>query len=74
MALFADFYEFTMAQADVNDGNHAICTANYFVRSIPQGGLSHPRRVGAGRPLHLKPSFLRCRPGVAPEGVRWRGI
>ena len=38
MALFADLYEFTMAQADVNDGNHAICTANYFVRSIPQGG------------------------------------
>ncbi len=38
MALFADFYEFTMAQADVNDGNQAICTANYFVRSIPQGG------------------------------------
>ena len=38
MALFADFYELTMAQADVNDGNHAICTANYFVRSIPQGG------------------------------------
>ena len=37
MALFADFYEFTMGQADVNDGNRAICTANYFVRSIPQG-------------------------------------
>ena len=37
MALFADFYEFTMAQADVNDENTAICTANYFVRSIPQG-------------------------------------
>ncbi len=37
MALFADFYEFTMGQADVDDGNRAICTANYFVRSIPQG-------------------------------------
>ena len=37
MALFADFYEFSMAQADVNDANDAICTANYFVRSIPQG-------------------------------------
>jgi nicotinate phosphoribosyltransferase len=37
MALFADFYEFTMAQADVNDENNGICTANYFVRSIPQG-------------------------------------
>ena len=37
MALYADFYELTMAQADINDGNNAICTANYFVRSIPQG-------------------------------------
>lgn len=37
MALFADFYELTMAQADINDRNNAICTANYFVRSIPQG-------------------------------------
>ena len=37
MALYADFYALTMAQADINDGNNAICTANYFVRSIPQG-------------------------------------
>ena len=37
MSLFSDLYEFTMAQADVNDKNDAICTANYFVRSIPQG-------------------------------------
>ena len=37
MSLFSDFYELTMAQADVNDKNSAICTANYFVRSIPQG-------------------------------------
>ena len=37
MGLFADFYEFTMAQADINDANDAVCTANYFVRSIPQG-------------------------------------
>jgi nicotinate phosphoribosyltransferase len=37
MALFADYYALTMAQADVNDENNGICTANYFVRSIPQG-------------------------------------
>ena len=37
MALFADYYELTMAQADINDENNAVCTANYFVRSIPQG-------------------------------------
>ncbi|MDE0300092.1 MAG: nicotinate phosphoribosyltransferase [Candidatus Poribacteria bacterium] len=37
IALFADYYELTMAQADITDGNNATCTANYFVRSIPQG-------------------------------------
>ncbi len=37
MALFADYYEFTMGKADFDSGNNAICTENYFVRSIPQG-------------------------------------
>ena len=37
MSLYTDFYELTMAQADIGDGNNASCTANYFVRSIPQG-------------------------------------
>lgn len=37
MALFADYYELTMGQADFDSGNNAICTENYFVRSIPQG-------------------------------------
>ena len=37
MALFADYYEFTMGKADFDSENNAICTENYFVRSIPQG-------------------------------------
>ena len=37
MALFADYYELTMGKADYDSGNNAICTENYFVRSIPQG-------------------------------------
>ena len=37
MALFADYYEFTMGKADFDSRNNAICTENYFVRSIPQG-------------------------------------
>ena len=37
MALFADYYELTMGKADFDSGNNAICTENYFVRSIPQG-------------------------------------
>ena len=37
MALFADYYELTMGKADFDSGNNAICTGNYFVRSIPQG-------------------------------------
>ena len=38
MALFADYYELTMGKADFDSGNNAICTENYFVRFIPQGG------------------------------------
>ena len=37
MALFADYYELTMGKADFDSRNNAICTENYFVRSIPQG-------------------------------------
>ena len=37
MALFADYYELTMGKADFDSGNSAVCTENYFVRSIPQG-------------------------------------
>ena len=37
MALFADYYELTMGKADFDSGNNAICTENYFIRSIPQG-------------------------------------
>ena len=37
MALFLDYYELTMGQADFDRGNNARCTENYFVRAIPQG-------------------------------------
>ncbi len=37
MALFMDYYELTMGKADFDSGNNALCTENYFVRSIPQG-------------------------------------
>ena len=37
MALFVDYYQLTMGQADFNAKNEAIITANYYVRKIPQG-------------------------------------
>ena len=37
MSLFFDYYQLTMGQADFNAQNDAIITANYYVRSIPQG-------------------------------------
>ena len=37
MSLFVDYYQLTMGQADFNAQNDAIITANYYVRSIPQG-------------------------------------
>ena len=37
MALFVDYYQLTMGQADFKNKNSAIITANYYVRKIPQG-------------------------------------
>ena len=36
-ALFVDYYQFTMGQADFINKNNATVTANYYVRTIPQG-------------------------------------
>ena len=37
MALFVDYYQLTMGQADYDARNDAVITANYYVREIPQG-------------------------------------
>ena len=37
MALFVDYYQLTMGQADFDARNSAVITANYYVRRIPQG-------------------------------------
>ena len=37
MALFVDYYQLTMGQADYDVQNDAVITANYYVRTIPQG-------------------------------------
>ena len=37
MALFVDYYQLTMGQADFDGQNDAVITANYYVRKIPQG-------------------------------------
>ena len=37
MSLFVDYYQLTMGQADFDVRNEAVITANYYVRSIPQG-------------------------------------
>ena len=37
MALFVDYYQLTMGQADFDARNNPVITANYYVREIPQG-------------------------------------
>ena len=37
MALFVDYYQLTMGQADFDADHNATITANYYVRKIPQG-------------------------------------
>ena len=37
MALFVDYYQLTMGQADFDAQHDSVITANYYVRKIPQG-------------------------------------
>ena len=37
MALFVDYYQLTMGQADFDAQNNSVITANYYIRKIPQG-------------------------------------
>ena len=37
MALFVDYYQLTMGQADFDSQQNSVITANYYVRKIPQG-------------------------------------
>ena len=37
MALFVDYYQLTMGQADFDAQHDSVITANYYVREIPQG-------------------------------------
>ena len=37
MALFVDYYQLTMGQADFDSQRNSVITANYYVRKIPQG-------------------------------------
>ena len=37
MALFVDYYQLTMGQADFDADHDSVITANYYVREIPQG-------------------------------------
>lgn len=37
MALFVDYYQLTMGQADFDAQHNSVITANYYVREIPQG-------------------------------------
>ena len=37
MALFVDYYQLTMGQADFDAQNDTTITANYYVRKVPQG-------------------------------------
>ena len=37
LALFLDYYQLSMGQADFKRKNNSLCTENYFIRKIPQG-------------------------------------
>ena len=37
IALFVDYYQLTMGQADFDAQHNSVITANYYVREIPQG-------------------------------------
>ncbi len=66
MSLFVDYYQVTMGQADFVSGNDSVITANYYVRSVPQG--EYLITAGLEQAIHY---FLNLR--FTEEVLAWLG-
>jgi len=64
IGLFLDYYELTMAKADLDHKNLNIITENYYVRNIPQG--EYLVSAGLEQVIHFIEHFE-----IAEEDIEW---
>jgi nicotinate phosphoribosyltransferase len=64
IGLFLDYYELTMAKADLDHNNLNIITENYYVRKIPQG--AYLVSAGLEQVIHFIENFE-----IAEEDIEW---
>ena len=64
IGLFLDYYELTMAKADLDHNNVNIITENYYVRKIPQG--TYLLSTGLEQVIHFIRNFK-----IAEEDIEW---
>jgi nicotinate phosphoribosyltransferase len=64
IGLFLDYYELTMAKADLDHKNLNIITENYYVRKIPQG--AYLVSAGLEQVIHFIENFE-----IAEEDIEW---
>lgn len=64
LGLFLDYYELTMAKADLDHSNMGVITENYYVRKIPQG--AYLISAGLEQVIHFIKNFK-----VTEEDVEW---
>jgi nicotinate phosphoribosyltransferase len=64
LGLFLDYYELTMAKANLDHANHDIITENYYLRKIPQG--SYIISAGLAQVIHFIQNFQ-----VSQEDIEW---
>ncbi|WP_455368914.1 nicotinate phosphoribosyltransferase [[Eubacterium] cellulosolvens] len=64
IGLFLDYYELTMAKADLDHKNLNTITENYYVRKIPQGAFL--LSAGLEQVIHFIENFK-----IAKEDIEW---
>jgi nicotinate phosphoribosyltransferase len=64
LGLFLDYYELTMAKADLDNNNLNTITENYYIRKIPQG--SYLITVGLEQAINFIQNFR-----VSKEDIEW---
>ncbi|MGB6681933.1 MAG: nicotinate phosphoribosyltransferase [Candidatus Bathyarchaeia archaeon] len=64
IGLFLDYYELTMAKADLDHKNLNTITENYYVRKIPQG--AYLVSAGLEQVIHFIENFK-----IAKEDIEW---
>ena len=64
IGLFLDYYELTMAKADLDHSNMNTITENYYIRTVPQG--AYLLSAGLEQVIHFIQNFT-----ITKEDIEW---